>query len=126
MMTRLLALCFLLAATAVLSAADDGPKSTSTQKSQCDALISKRQDVNGLRDGDRGYAYVRALIDEMDGELTWADSSAHTMLVKGTWQDGVTTDQLILVFVKYVNDNPAELNKPAREVFRRCAEGAGL
>lgn len=65
----------------------------------------------------------------MAGELTWADESNHTKLVIGNWQDGVSTDQLIRVFVKYVNDNPdnpAELNKLANAVIRRSAEASEL
>jgi hypothetical protein len=62
----------------------------------------------------------------MAGELAWADDSAHTKLVVANWQDGVSTDQLIRVFVKYVSDNPAELNKPANAVIRRSAEASEL
>ena len=38
----------------------------------------------------------------------------------------VANDQLILVFVKYVNEDPAELNKAANGVIRRSVEAVGL
>jgi len=123
---NLLALLLVLSVIPCLaSASDDGLKTTTMQKAQCAANLSHKTDIQSLRDGDRCEAYVRALKEEMDGELAWSDN-AHTMLVQGTWQDGVTVDQLVLVFVKYVNDSPAELNKPARDVFHRSAENAGL
>lgn len=107
------------------AAAADGPKSAQAQKTQCDANLSHKTDVQNLRDGDRCFAYIRGLQEEMDGELAWGDDN-HTKLTVGSWQDGVSTDQLVLVFVKYVNENPAELNKPANAVFRRSSEAAGL
>ncbi len=119
-------LAILVLAAGCQAAAADGPKSAQAQKDQCDANLSHKTDAQNLRDGDRCFAYLRGVQEEMDGELTWADDRAHTKLVVGNWQDGVTTDQLVLVFVKYVNENPAELNKPAAAVFRRSAEAAGL
>jgi Rap1a immunity proteins len=70
--------------------------------------------------------YVLGLKDEMEGELAWGDGEPHKTLTVGNWQDRVTPDQAIRVFVKYANDNPALLNKPATMVFRQSMEAAGL
>jgi len=61
----------------------------------------------------------------MNAELNWAND-AHKGLVVGHWQDGVTTGQTINVFMKFVNDNPATLNKPAIATFRQSVEAARL
>ncbi len=123
-MKTILAILVLTAGWQAVAA--DGPKSAVAQRDQCNAWLDQRKDVNGLRDADRCYAYMRGVQEEMAGELAWADEGAHTRLVVGNWQDGVSTDQLTRVFVKYVNDNPAELNKPANAVIRRSAEASEL
>jgi hypothetical protein len=100
-------------------------------KHGCDAYVaaknngSKYDTADHLKIGVGCFAYVRGALDEMEGELTWGDDN-HTKLVAGNWQDGVTADQMIMVLVKYANENPAVLNKPASAILRQSAEAAGL
>ena len=48
--------------------------------------------------------------------LAWGDGEPHKTLTVGNWQDRVTPDQAIRVFVKYANDNPALLNRTYAQI----------
>jgi hypothetical protein len=122
----------LLVLTALGAAQDSGPKTAATQKQQCafavtyaDHAAGGQPTVDGLRQADRCEAFARGVKDALDGDLTWLDD-AHKKMAVGTWADGVTTDQIVRVFVKFANDNPALLNKPAVQVIRQSAEQAGI
>ncbi len=113
-------LAILIVAAGWQAVAADGPKSAQQQKNQCENGSGKN-----TRSNVGCFAYMRGVQEEMEGELAWGDD-AHTKLTVGNWQNGVTTEQLISVFVKYADANPAELNKPATAVFRRSVEAAKL
>jgi hypothetical protein len=70
-------------------------------------------------------AFINGMSNEMIGELSWLDDT-HKRVVIGNFEDGVTVKQEILVFLDYVNANPALLNKPATVVFRQSMEAAKL
>jgi hypothetical protein len=74
---------------------------------------------------DRCQAFINGMSNEMIGELTWRDDT-HKAVIIGNWEDGVTVKQEILIFVDFVNQNPALLNKPANVVFRQSVEAANI
>jgi hypothetical protein len=104
-----------------LSFAEDGIKTAAQQKQQCEFYVSSQK----VPQADICFAYARGLKDAMDGDLSWLDD-AHRNIGVGSWAEGVTVDQLVRVFVKFANENPALLNQSAFNVFRQSAEIAGL
>jgi|ERR1700733_6473132 len=96
---------------------------TETVKTMCDVQIAAMAAAKAV---DRGCGnFIQGVKEEMGGELSWADDT-HKALALGNWQEGVSLGQTIKVFMKYVNDNPATLNKPAVVTFRQSVEAAGL
>ena len=67
-------------------------------------------------------AYVDGITSEMQYEIF----STPKGFVVGTWADGVSVDQVIRVFIKYVQANPEALNKDCGIVIRDAAVQAGL
>lgn len=120
-----LSLAILLLAGHAFAADDPLPKTTAAQKQQCDLYVAPTHDQKTDAQGNYCYAYIRGVKDAMDGDLAWADDT-HKKIVIGNWADGVTADQLIRVFVKFVNENPEALNKPASITVRQSAEAAQL
>jgi hypothetical protein len=115
----------LLAATFAIGQ-DDAPKSTAAEKHHCDSyVLPERTTSQQSWEHDVCIAYLRGMKDVMEGELAWQSSTSKTIVV-GNWAEGVTTDQLVRVFVKFVNANPETLNKPAIETLRQSAEAASL
>jgi hypothetical protein len=116
-------LLFVSAATLTFAQVASAQMKTETVKAMCDAQIAA---MSASKPVDRGCGnFMQGVKDEMDGELSWADD-AHRALAVGNWQDGVSLGQIIKVFMKYVNDNPATLNKPAIAVLRQSVEAVGL
>jgi len=68
-------------------------------------------------------AYIKGFLDESQGEILPATDTGKFKM--GEWQD-VDAMQLAKVFVKYVNENPARLNKPATGSLMWSAFSAGL
>jgi len=81
--------------------------------------------IRKIENRARCLAFVNGMSNEMIGELSWLDDT-HKRVVIGNFEDGVTVKQEILVFLDYVNQNPALLNKPATVVFRQSMEAAKL
>ncbi|MGB8583157.1 MAG: Rap1a/Tai family immunity protein [Candidatus Sulfotelmatobacter sp.] len=123
MKTILALLMVIVAACCFASAQGDTtiPKTAAYHKQQCEAYIGQQRSSTA----DICIAYTRGMKDSMDGDLAWMDDT-HKRVVVGTWADGVTVDQLIRVFVKFANDNPAMLNQSAVSVFRRSVEATNL
>ena len=71
---------------------------------------------------NRCIGFVAGYMDEAAGEL---QRDKDNKLSTGNWQN-VTADQVIRVFVKYVNANPEALNKAAVFVLWYSAYKAGL
>lgn len=71
---------------------------------------------------NRCIGFVAGYMDEATGEL---QRDKHNKLSTGNWQN-VNADQVIRVFVKYVNANPETLNKSAVFVLWYSAYKAGL
>jgi len=69
------------------------------------------------------FMYVRGVAEEMAGEIVISPDNKY---VVGLWADGVSNDQVIRVFIKYVAANPETLNKPAFFIVRYAAVAAGL
>jgi hypothetical protein len=115
----------LLLSGVVAFAEDTAPKTASAQRDQCEHYITRPTSNPPIQWGNICEAYTRGVKDEMDGELQWMDA-AHKTVVIGKWQDGVTVDQLIRVFMGFIDKNPAQLNKPARDVIRQSAEAANI
>lgn len=78
-----------------------------------------------LRFGDRCASFFTGVSNEMIGEPSWLDDT-HKKVVIGNWEDKVTIKQEILIFLDYVNQNPAVLNKPANQILRKSVEAAGI
>jgi hypothetical protein len=119
------AVLFLLAFSISAFAEDAGPKSAATQGDHCQGYIHRPAINPPIQWGNVCEAYTRGVKDEMDGELQFLDATRKSIVI-GKWQDGVTTDQLIRVFLDYVDKNPAQLNKPARDVIRQSAEASNI
>jgi hypothetical protein len=131
-MTTYLAIALLFGASQLASAADP-VRRTDALKSSCDTYLAGT-DVSGKHNfantndalaGMNCRAYIGGLEDEMEGELGWPDDT-HKKVVIGSWQDGVTTDQIVRVFADYVDKNPASLNKGANATLRQSVEAVGL
>jgi hypothetical protein len=125
----------LLVFAACLGLATRGQAATNPSAEQvkkgCETYIAakstgKCDTADHLKQGEGCFTYIKGVVDEMEGELAWGDDS-HTKLVMGNWSGGgIATDQALRVFVKYANDNPITLNKPATAVLRQSMEAAGL
>src|ERR1700677_671478 len=74
---------------------------------------------------DRCQAFINGVSNEMIGELSWLDDT-HKRVLVGNWEDGVTVKQEIMIFLDYVSQNPALMNKPAVATFRKSVEAAGI
>jgi hypothetical protein len=98
---------------------DNPPKLAELTPEAVQALCEK------LRKADRCQAFINGVSNEMMGTPAWLDE-AHKRIGVGNWEEGVTTKQEILVFVDYVNQHPASLNKPANQTLRLSAEDAGI
>lgn len=125
-LATIVAIPFFLCVLLVFADDDSQPKSASLQREQCAVYMAGKP--NNPKEAVRWTAcaaYARAIKDEMDGEMIWADD-AHKNVIIGTWQNGVNWDQTVRVFFQYVEANPSELNKPARDVIRESAEKAGI
>jgi hypothetical protein len=121
------------AASLVVAAECQAATNPSAQqlKNGCETYIAakaagKYDTADHLKQGEGCFTYIKGIVDEMEGELAWGDDN-HTKLVTGGWPDGgIATDQALRVFVKYANDNPVTLNKPATTILRQSVEAAGL
>jgi hypothetical protein len=102
-----------------MAAQDNQPKLEAMTMSAVQELVHK------FTFADRCAAFVNGASSEMFGELSWLDET-HKKIVVGNWEDGVSNSQEIRIFVEYVNQNPALLNKPAVEVLRKSLEAAGI
>jgi hypothetical protein len=130
-----LVMLILLASSHFAGAAAIDRISTDKLKTNCDIWIAAQNPDNRETDETVRYkktisaimcaGYINGLSNEMIGELSWLDDT-HKRVVIGNWQDGVTVKQEILIFVDYVNQNPATLNKPAVTVLRKSVEAAGI
>jgi len=131
---------FLGSALCAAHGAASGKVSTEVLKTACDTWVNWQDEVpvaNQLTQEEinrvsRQREYIErckglttGISNEMIGELSWLDDT-HKKVVIGNWENGVTMKQIILVFVDYVSQNPATLNKPANEIIRRAAENVGL
>ena|SRR5271166_123266 len=118
--TLLLSSCFCFA----------GVRSASDLKADCEIYI--RQEDNGKKTFDsvaEGYASVRCL----NYVMGWADATQFSPFVgEGNKQwylqfsDGVTPDQIVRVFVKFVEENPTWLNKDAPTALIQSVAKPGL
>jgi hypothetical protein len=139
-MKQILIPVFLLAITGFASGAMTEKTTTEKIKTFCDTWVEVqnnppkitaltteevRRVAHQLEFSQRCQSFIVGVSNEMIGELTWLDDT-HRKVVVGNWDDGVTPKQEILVFVEFVNQNPALLNKPATSVFRQSVEAAGL
>ena len=120
-MKALALLILVFAATIPVMADDDGPKAAATQRDQCRFYLAHATDR--LMSGNICEAYTRGVKDEMAGEVSL---DANHKPVTGVWRDGVTTDQVVRVFMQYLDKNPAQLNKPAATAIRQSAETSGI
>jgi hypothetical protein len=138
-MTRYLAIALLCIAPLAHGAMTD-TSPTEKIKGFCDVWIDAQNDPPTVKDwspeeiknathrtdfANRCQAYIHGASDEMIGKLAWLDDT-HKRVVVGNWEDGVTIKQQILIFVDYVNQNPAALNKPANQTLRQSVEAAKL
>lgn len=123
----ILATVFVLALCTFAQDDDTKPKATSKERDQCNLYVAggPAHDAREVNMRAACFAYARGVRDEMDGELNWSDDTRKKVVI-GHWQDGVTVDQIIRVFLDYVGKNPAQLNKPVRDVIRQSAEQAGI
>ena len=83
---------------------------------------SKRRNADdGLDKALRDLGSVHAIVGRDDENVSCAN-------IRVVWhtKKGVKTAQMIEVFVKYVNDHPENLNKPANEVLFASAVQGGL
>lgn len=133
-MKTILALLLLLAATRFAVGAMTAIRSTQTIKDDCDVWVADQGQLPEMTNetrvqkaahGTACAAYINGISNEMIGEITWRDST-HRGFIIGNFEDNVTLKQEILVFVDFVNQNPALLNKPATLVFRQSMEAANL
>lgn len=140
-MTRSLAIVFLLVASRFAVAAMTDKTPTEKIQKACNIwaelrdsplpfpeptaeAVSKAFQVVDAR--ARCGAFINGVSNEMIGELSWLDDT-HKKVLVGNFEDGVTLKQEILVFLDYVNQNPAALmNKPATMIFRQAMEHADL
>jgi hypothetical protein len=124
-----LAIAVLLGASQLANAAATGQTPTERIKGYCDNWIAAEETpphaIEAIRFTDRCQAFINGVSNEMIGELSWLDD-VHKRVVVGNWEDGVTVKQEILIFVDYVNQNPAALNKPATQTLRKSVEAAGI
>jgi Ssp1 endopeptidase immunity protein Rap1a len=106
--------------------AQEGLTKTQELKNDCDAYVAvqDQHDDGQARAADRCLAFVDGVMDESTGEMFFEDDT-RTALVIGTWQ-GVTLNQQIRVFIKYVNANPGVMSKPAVQVMLKSAAAAKL
>jgi hypothetical protein len=127
MTRKLLTICLLLAP---LAAAQDSepktPKTAAQQRQQCASyMLDQKDNAKQIFEHNVCYAYARGVKDAMDGTPAWLDET-HKHIAIGSWQEGVTVDQIIRVFEQFASDNPALLNKTAVQVIRQSAEQANL
>ena len=92
---------------------------TTDFKALCTLYADKGTDT---AEGIACLSYASGVVDESAFELFSKDGKYFV----GGWADGATTNQAILVFMKYITANPEALNKPAAIVFRWASISAGL
>jgi hypothetical protein len=137
---RTMSLILLLAATQLAHAAMTDKVTTEKIKTMCDIWVQTQDDpprihtltaeeVNSVAHKiefiDRCQAFINGISNAMIDAPAWLDD-LHKRVVVGNWEDGVTVKQEILIFVDYVNQNPAALNKPVTDTFRKSMEAAGI
>jgi hypothetical protein len=107
MKTLLVVLLCIVASSSALAA----PYSTANLKADCDAYIAFTAG-SALKPAEDGFCmgYVLAFTQMEAGYTVQVPDGS---FYKYDWTDGVTGDQVIRVFVKYVNDHPEFLNKSA-------------
>lgn len=67
--------------------------------------------------------YIQGHGDGLDGVITTNNKGEH---FKISFADGVTVSQCVLVFIKYMHENPEVLNKSADEALGYAMVGKGL
>ena len=104
---------------------------SSTMRDQCITYIAQKDNGKTTWDGIQQateamncLGFANGFMDEAIGEIV-PDVAGSDNFVVGYWGT-IKPDQLIRVFVKYVNANPELLNQPAVIVMRKCAVQAGL
>ncbi len=98
------------------------PFSTASLKTDCDEYVSAGLTPSGIG-ASFCAGYVIAFREMEDGYTVQA---ADGTVSQYSWADGVTPDQVIRVFVRYVNDHPEFLNKSAIETLLRATGDMGL
>jgi hypothetical protein len=103
-------------------------------KPWCDAYIAleSTSHVSTIQASDAGLCegYIVALMEQvsLSPVLDIADgvSGPNGKFIIGTWGEAVTTDQVTKVFIKFVNDQPQWLDKPAYLVIEKACMDEGL
>jgi hypothetical protein len=122
----LIALLFLLCVSPVFATTAD------VVATDCKAYIAGQDNGKTTYDNfeqgiqaNRCLGYIAGFVDESTYELFFVDE-AHVKTAKGQWQQNTKVDQVIRVFVKYVQANPETLNKEAVDILRLSAVKAGI
>jgi CTP:molybdopterin cytidylyltransferase MocA len=97
------------------------PYSTAALKTDCDFYVTAGVDSGIAATFCAGYVLAFTQMEE-----GYTVQTTDGPVYQYSWADGVTADQVIRVFVKYVNDHPELLNKSAIETLLRATGDTGL
>jgi hypothetical protein len=130
-------LLFALFTVSVAWGQDVHVKTTSQIKPWCDAYLALESapHVSPIQAGDGGMCegYIVGLMEQVSlspvldiTEGADGVSVPNGKFLLGTWGEAVTAEQVTRVFIKFVNDQPQWLDKPAYLTIEKACMDSGL